>query len=481
MDISKINNQINPFSTGFSQATKDFNKLTAGQKILTVALSSVMGLVTIFLGGIGGFATFKALVDKFTVKVLPKGSDPTADKVDQLSGKLKQESAGSIPAESIKLPLDRESIKIPLDTESITLPLPSAAKVSKTRRPMHPDSIFLIPEASIVGTEIARRVMNMSFDQLIEETNGFPLEDGMLNMLKLNFSPEEKSFDVDLQNEIKRSIWLRFKQMTYGGQLNALNKTKNEPEKFALLAYLAAADPRRSTHFNCSFLEKKCEWPSEELKQKLLPELLEFSLFENGFETSIVPSLFCYNICINKQSIFGGNNYEPPSVFLAKAIGLAIRDFAKTTLEQLNEDINKGVEEKELLIGIQIEIAAGSDKSRLPALMIAPLLPYLKDIPELVSLVFSDHDKNDENGFKDEHAEDLLNILRSSPFLRFEQINIGGMTPEKREEFMDQWVKIWENPREKPLSKELLDVIGTQEESKVPEESSIQEIETHFN
>src|SRR6185369_1989738 len=84
MFCSKVNNQINPFSKGFSQATIDFTDLTHKQKIITVAASIIMGLATIFLGCIGGFATFKALVDAFKVERMPRGTNPTADKTDQL-------------------------------------------------------------------------------------------------------------------------------------------------------------------------------------------------------------------------------------------------------------------------------------------------------------------------------------------------------------------------------------------------------------
>lgn len=84
--MPKINSYINPCSKGFKTAAKnDFKTLTKCQKALTITLTIFTGLATCFLFGIGGFATFKALVDHFKAKKLKRGEDPTADKVTDLA------------------------------------------------------------------------------------------------------------------------------------------------------------------------------------------------------------------------------------------------------------------------------------------------------------------------------------------------------------------------------------------------------------
>lgn len=438
MDLSKINNQINRFSTGFSQATKDFNKLTAGQKILTVALSSLMGLATIFLGGIGGFATFKALVDKFTAKVLPKGADPAADKIDRLRGKIKDGP-----------------------------------------------TVVITPEAY---------VKELSFDQLLEKTKGLPLHDNQLKMILLKSSNEKKSPDQEMQNVIREEIWLRVNDMSPGDQQKALEKAKSYPEKFALLAHQIANSHKYTAARNCEFLEN-CEWPSEELKENLLPALIEYDILKHGgidwknFDWGFVRTgigFSCNRIYINSKNIFGTGDLtrdsKPISPLLAKAIGLAIRRAARISMDKLKDDVNKG--EKNLKIGVEIEIAQ-SEELRFPASMIAPLLPHLKNIPGLVSLTLSDVGvtnpfnprsvTNYPNGFTDEHAEDLLNIFRTSPYLQIAQINIDGMSEAKQNEFMSEWVKIWNTPRKTPSSEELL-ALKDKQEQKVEEEPEIEEL-----
>ena len=62
------------------------------------------------------------------------------------------------------------------------------------------------------------------------------------------------------------------------------------------------------------------------------------------------------------------------------------------------------------------------------------------------------------NGFRNEHAEDILDILKAHPFLQKVKINVQGMSEEKRKEFLNEWVNIWENPSrfKKPSPEELL-------------------------
>lgn len=66
MSVSNITNSINPFSTTHAAAREAFKNLTFEQKIKTIALTVIAALGTCFLLGIGGIATFKACVDRYT-------------------------------------------------------------------------------------------------------------------------------------------------------------------------------------------------------------------------------------------------------------------------------------------------------------------------------------------------------------------------------------------------------------------------------
>lgn len=56
---------FNPFSTEYT-ALKDFPKLTISQKITTIVLTILASLATLFVFGLGGVATFRALVKKYS-------------------------------------------------------------------------------------------------------------------------------------------------------------------------------------------------------------------------------------------------------------------------------------------------------------------------------------------------------------------------------------------------------------------------------
>jgi len=61
---------LNPLSSEY-QALKEFPKLTFFQKITTIALSIFAAIATIFMFGLGGVATFRSLVERFTKKTIP--------------------------------------------------------------------------------------------------------------------------------------------------------------------------------------------------------------------------------------------------------------------------------------------------------------------------------------------------------------------------------------------------------------------------
>jgi len=64
MDMNVIS-YVNPFSSQFQKATHDFHGLQTKHKVITIALTILAGLASLFLGGIAAFAVFRVLVDHY--------------------------------------------------------------------------------------------------------------------------------------------------------------------------------------------------------------------------------------------------------------------------------------------------------------------------------------------------------------------------------------------------------------------------------
>jgi hypothetical protein len=78
--MNYINGYINPFSDRFKQATEEFTNLKRFEQFVTISLTIITGLGTLFFGGIGGFATFRLLVDRFKIKKLESPYNETINK-----------------------------------------------------------------------------------------------------------------------------------------------------------------------------------------------------------------------------------------------------------------------------------------------------------------------------------------------------------------------------------------------------------------
>lgn len=383
--------------------------------LATIFLGGI-GLATIFLGGIGEVATFKALVDAFKVEKIPKETNPTVGQITQLGREI-------------------------LNNQEE--PLISQKK---------------------------KDVKSLSSEELLEKCTELSLQN---NSLKSSLS-EEVSKD---QQEINRELIERVGKMPESKQKELLEQTKANPQKFALVACAVAMESKCVISRTCKFFEE-CEWPSQELKEQLLPELVSSLVEKDGiawdnWKSGFVktgessnpfeaPGFQCHRILINTKKIFGRSDFtrdpKPISPYLAKSIGLAIKQAADAHVLELKQKFEKGLEkEDQLRIGVEVVIGQFLE-TRFPASMIAPILPYLKNIPGMVSLELSDvgvgvgnpgnaTSEENSNGFNDEHVEALLDIFRSQPYLQKIQINIGGMSEEKRKEFVAEWTKIWEeNP-----------------------------------
>lgn len=423
MGCSAVKNYVNPFSKEFGQAVKDFKKLTTCQKIVTVALSVLVGLATCFLLGIGGFATFKALVDAFKIEKKERVANAATQNVDRL-GQTTLETG--LPEQKI------DPVRLPLA-------------------------------------------------ELLKRTSGVPLEN---NLLRLTNSEKDVT---DEQDKINSAIIAKVQRMPSDEQQKLLAEFKDQPEKFALIAMGRALEKDVIAN-TCEFFEQ-CEWPSHELKETLLPQIVTMAIQQNGIawdnwnagfvETGPstdflnVPGFACHRIFIHTRKIFGCGDFtinpKPISPLLAKSIGEAIKSVALAHISELKEKMESGGVKENQRIGIEVVIGQFME-TRFPASMIAPLLPYLKDVPGMVSLKLSDvgvRNPEDEvsgknsNGFCDEHAEALLEIFRSQPHLMQTKINIEGMSEGKVEEFMREWNQIWKDrPFQKPSPGVLLALTG---------------------
>lgn len=384
------NSCANPSSERFREYVNDFKKLTVCQKIVTIALSTLAGLATFFLLGIGGFATFAALVNRF------KRSQSEADR-------LGPATLGTTP--------------------------PAA-------------------QDPLAG---------LSLDELLKKTSGMPLD-------------TDKPVIAEEERKVHSAIYDRVRAMQPEKLKEVLAQFKDNPEKFVLLASGVTTWTRWIKN-TCTFLEE-CEWPSQELKEKFLPQILRDTVTANGIawdnwdagfaETGKDSRNFsvgfeCQRILVFTRRIFGPGNFtDPISPRLAKAIGDSIKFVATTHISDLKEKIEKGQNKDKLRVGVEVEIMQFSE-TRFPASMIAPVLPYLKEVPGMVSLRLTDIGK----GFGDEHAETLLEIFKSQPHLVETRINVNGMSEEKRQEFLNQKEQIWKaRAMEKPSSDALIALLG---------------------
>ncbi len=292
---------------------------------------------------------------------------------------------------------------------------------------------------------ISQNILNVSIDPTQLTT------DELLD--KFNPTPSKNNTITHINIELGN----RFIKMSQNQQQDFLTKTLDCPDKFIYLASTFVMKSQLPIINTSEFLEQ-CQWPSEELKKTELPELLATAFLYKAFElqnmflsnSGVTESGFpCTRLLINTKKIFGvgdfTNDPKPLSPVLAEAIGSVIKSIAKQRLKDLNKTHREGEHWDDMRLGIEIDIGQFRE-TRFPASMIAPLLPYLKDVPGIVSLALSDVGEKNINGFKDEDAEDLLNIFRSQPYLQSAHINIGGMGEEKQLAFMEEWKRIWSEP-----------------------------------
>ena len=233
---------------------------------------------------------------------------------------------------------------------------------------------------------------------------------------------------------------------------------KDQPNRFQYLAEVYVSSPFTSLSI-CNFLEE-LEWPSVELKQKLLPELMAKAVFKyiEIRDVNFEHEFRCHNLRATR-SIFGSGNFimhpTPIPPTLMEGFGHAIQKFAKDLDFRLQADKESKGEQRELVAGFILDIGQ-SVECRFPASMISPLLPYLKDLPGLVGLELRDVGEGVRGqGFGDNDVQHLLDIARN-PYLKEFHVNSDGMSELVRKKFEQDLRAILNDPKRLEEGKKLI-------------------------
>lgn len=86
--MTKINacSYLNPCSKEYSDTNEKFKKLSGDKKFLVVLATFFAGVASFFMGGLGGLAAYRQLVNKFSeIKKDELEKNPTAEKTDGVS------------------------------------------------------------------------------------------------------------------------------------------------------------------------------------------------------------------------------------------------------------------------------------------------------------------------------------------------------------------------------------------------------------
>lgn len=118
--LSAINGKINPCSSEFKKSTQDFKTLSKKHKVLTVSLTVLTGYFTLFLLGIGGYATFQALVKRFKPEQGGKLTEKTS-KTSKVSQKILESEIKKNSVNEDKAALERKTFLANLKNNVVNL------------------------------------------------------------------------------------------------------------------------------------------------------------------------------------------------------------------------------------------------------------------------------------------------------------------------------------------------------------------------
>ena len=319
-----------------------------------------------------------------------------------------------------------------------------------------------------------QRLAGLSLQQLICETLPPQADVRLITHAPKPLSPEEQEKQHNLSRLIGAKVSRDIVKSPQHKQelVDAFAALKNDPGRFQQLAEHFVSQAPYVPRYLCQILEE-IEWPSEELKQKLIPELMAMIIHQNGMidrqsgptiqgSNKIVgPNrLFeTYRMLLITKKIFGTGDFttnpRPLSPYLAKGIGLLLKDYGECCLEEMKKQLNEGKPKKDIKVGFELAIMQFVE-CRFPASMLSPLLPYLADVPGIVALQLSDVGVRNpwdavvpgdsKNGFGDSDAPHLLAIFRNHPYLIGDvMINVDGMSEPVKKQFMKDWDDITKN------------------------------------
>lgn len=227
---------------------------------------------------------------------------------------------------------------------------------------------------------------------------------------------------------------------------------QGDPAKFQDLALAVAQKLPYIINFKSEFLEN-LPWPSEDLKNQMVPTIISDVMKDAlVWQTGTIGqgNIQTYKVVLDMRKIIGTGdfNQNPTKIseMSVKGFRILVEDLSKAIREELKESMEKKTDMSQQQIGFEISVGQFFE-CRFPASLVAPLLECLCNVPGLLKLDLTDigislqGEKND-TGFGNEHAEALLNIVRTNPYLQELLVQTPGMTPEVQAQFDQEWADI---------------------------------------
>ncbi|MBN9378729.1 MAG: hypothetical protein BGO14_07655 [Chlamydiales bacterium 38-26] len=282
-------------------------------------------------------------------------------------------------------------------------------------------------------------------------------------------APAEASKDENLEdnNLIKETISTKLDALIKNTQSKELStvfkpvfeELQGDPAKFQDLALTVAKKLPYVINFKSEFLEN-LPWPSEDLKNQMVPAIISDAMkdalkwltgsisVKNGSNTEV--SIQTYKVVLDMRKMIGTGdfNQNPTKIseMTKKGFRILVEDISQAICEELKESMEKKMDLSQQQIGFEISIGQFFE-CRFPASLIVPFLECLCDVPgllkvDLTDIGISSKGEKYDTGFGNEHAEALLNIVRTNPYLQAFLVQTPGMTPEVRAKFDKEWADI---------------------------------------
>lgn len=268
---------------------------------------------------------------------------------------------------------------------------------------------------------------------------------------------------------IKKTISLKVDTLIENTQSKELStvfmpifeELQGDPAKFQALALTVAEKLPHEINFKSTFLEN-LPWPSEDLKNQMLPTIIsEVMKGALVWHTGSIGqgNIQTYKVVLDMRKMIGradfNQNPTELSEMTVKGFRILVQDLSNAMRKKLKESMEKKTDLSQQQIGFEIVVGQFVE-CRFPASLVVPLLECLCNVPGLLKLDLKDigiSSKGEKNGtgFRNEHTETLLNIVRTNPYLQELLVKTPGMTPEVQAQFDQEWADIL-NKRSKSSS-----------------------------